>query len=42
VQSAEEGRLVEQFPEIQMRLQQKRVQKLVLPQQQLSLPLLHP
>ena len=42
VQSAEEGRLVELFLEIQTSLQQKRVQQLVLPQLQLSLSLLHP
>lgn len=42
VQSAEEGRLVELFLEIQTSLQQKRVQKLVLPQLQLNLSLLCP
>lgn len=42
VQSAEEGRLMELYLEVQMSLQQKRTQKLVLPQLQLNLSLLHP
>lgn len=40
VQSGEEGRLMELYLEVQMSLQQKRTQKLVLPQLQLNLSLL--